>query len=324
MNGITRILCALAIVIAGFGCDGDKGQQSKKDAPASTPQKGGGTIGVSVLTMTNPFFKEIADTMADEAKKSGMEVIATSGEFDAARQYGQVKEFIVKKVSAIVLTPCDSRAVAAAIKEANAAGIPVFTADIACIAEDAKVVSHVATDNYAGGREAAKAIMKALNNKGKVAIIDHPVVESVMLRTKGFRDELADAKSPIEIVGAYPGKGSKDESFKVSQDVLTSQRDLAGIFAINDPSALGAFAAVEKAGLAGKVLIVGFDGQLEGKRAILEGKIYADPIQFPDQIGRETVRSIIKYLDGQKLPPQILIPTKLYFKDDAAKDPALK
>jgi ribose transport system substrate-binding protein len=214
--------------------------------------------------------------------------------------------------------------VGAAIKEANAAGIPVFTADIACIDPEAKVVCHVATDNYAGGREAAKAIMKGLGNKGKVAIIDHPVVESVMLRTKGFREELAAAKSPIEIVGAYPGGGSKDVSFMVAQDVLTAQKDLAGIFAINDPSALGAYAAVEKAGLAGKILIVGFDGQLEGKQAIRDGKIYADPIQFPDRIGRETVGAIVKYMNGEKVPPAVLIPTSLYFKADAEKDAALK
>lgn len=317
-------LCAmLSLAILGTGCDRDKGDAKNNDKPNHTA-KSNGVIGVSVLTMTNPFFKEIVDTMADEAKKNGFEVIAVSGEFDAPRQYSQVKEFIVKKVSAIVLTPCDSRAVGAAIKEANAAGIPVFTADIASLADDAKVVSHIATDNYSGGREAARAMMQAIGNRGKVAIIDHPEVESVMLRTKGFRDELRSANSPIEIVGAYPGKGSKDQSFKVTQDALTSQRDLAGIFAINDPSSLGAYAAVEKAGLAGKIMIVGFDGQLEGKQAIRDGKIYADPIQFPDQIGRQTVQNIMAYLDGKKLPPQVLIPTKLYFKADAAKDPGLK
>ena len=132
------------------------------------------------------------------------------------------------------------------------------------------------------------------------------------------------AGSKIEIVGAWPGKGSKDESYKVAQDVLTAHGDLAGIFAINDPSALGAYAAVEKKGLVGKIVIVGFDGQPEGKKAIREGKIFADPIQFPDRIGRETVQTIMKYLNGEKVAPEILIPTKLYYKADAEKDPSLK
>ena len=94
-----------------------------------------GTIGVSVLTLTNPFFKVIGDTITEEARKHGYDVIVTSGEFDVARQQNQVKDFIVKKVAAIVLCPCDSRSIGPAIEEANAAGIPVFTADIACPVE---------------------------------------------------------------------------------------------------------------------------------------------------------------------------------------------
>jgi ribose transport system substrate-binding protein len=273
--------------------------------------------------MTNPFFKEIADAMTDEAGKSGYEVVAVSSEEDPAKQLSQVQDFIVQKVDAIVLTPANSRSVGTAIKEANQAGIPVFTADIASLSDEGEVECHIATDNYSGGREAAKAIMEALGNQGKVAIIDHPEVESVILRTKGFREELKEAGSPIEIVGAWPGKGSKDEAFKVAQDILTAHQDLDAIFAINDPSALGAVAAIEKAGKAGKVLVVGFDGQLEGKQAILEGRIYADPIQFPDQIGRQTVQTILKYLGGEEIEPEVLIPTELYRKADAEKDPAL-
>ena len=300
------------------GCGGEEG------AEETGPDRAGGVIGISVLTMTNPFFKEIADAVTDEARKDSYEVIVTSAEFDPARQRTQVKDFLVRKVSAIILTPADSRAVGTAIKEANEAGIPVFTADIASLAEGAKVVSHIATDNYSGGRQAAKAIIQALEGKGKVAIIDHPEVESVILRTKGFRDELKESGSAIEIVGAWPGKGSKDEAFKVAQDILTAHQDLAGIFAINDPSALGACAAIEKEKRAGKIVVVGFDGQLEGKQAIKEGKIFADPIQFPDEIGRRTVQTIMKYLEGEKVPPEILIPTRLYYKADAEKDPALK
>ncbi len=294
-----------------------------KTGPAAKPA-GGGVIGISVLTLTNPFFKEIADAVTDEAKKGGYEVLVTSAEFDPAKQLEQVKDFVVRKAVAIILTPADSKAVGTAIQEANKAGIPVFTADIACLASDAKVVSHIATDNYSGGKQAAEAMMEALGNKGKVAIIDHPEVESGQQRTKGFRDALAEAKSPIEIVGAWPGKGSKDESFKVAQDILTAHRDLNGIFAINDPTALGTYAALEKAGRTKEIKIIGFDGQKEGKEAIRDGRIYADPIQYPDKIGRTAVETILKYLEGEKVEPEVLIPTTLYRKADGEKDPTLK
>ena len=293
----------------------------------SAPAKGG-TIGLSVLTMNNPFFKEIADSVTEEAGKHGFDVVTVSGDFDVAKQQNQVRDFIVRKVSAIVLCPCDSKAIGPVIKDAAAAGIPVFTADIACLDPTAKVVSHVATDNLLGGRMAAEAIVEALGGRGKVAILDHPEVESVILRTKGFQEKLAElnkqADVDVQVVTVLPGGGDKAKSFKATQDIITSHPDIDGIFAINDPSALGACAALENAGKAGQVKIVGFDGQPEGKLAIKEGKIYADPIQFPRRIGAETVRLIVKYMNGESVPKEHLIPTALYRQADAQKDASLK
>ena len=71
-------------------------------------------------------------------------------------------------------------------------------------------------------------------------------------------------------------------------------------------------------------MIIGFDGQPEGRQAIKEGKIYADPIQFPEKMGIEMVNALIKHSKGETLPPQMLIPTSLYRKADGEKDPTLK
>lgn len=308
------LVLALFVISAGFLAE-------------AAPGKPKATIGVSLLTLTNPFFRDLGEAMKAEAAKHGMEVIVTSGEFDAAKQRNQVADFIVKRVDAIVLSPCDSKAVGTAILEANKAGIPVFTADIAAIAPGAKVVSHVATDNLGGGRLAAQALIEAVGGKGKVAIMDHPEVESVMLRTKGFEEELARQKREkgvtIELVAKLPGGAAKDKSFKAAEDMLQAHPDLQGIFAINDPSALGVVAALEKAGQLSRVRVVGFDGMPEGKEAIRAGRIYADPIQFPDRIGRKAVQNIVDYLAGKDVPPETLIPTQLYRKADAERDPAL-
>jgi ribose transport system substrate-binding protein len=288
------------------------------------------SIGLSVLTLTNPFFKEIADTMAAEAAREGYDVVVVSGDFDAAKQDKQVKDFLVKKVDAIVLCPCDSRAIGPVIQEANAAGVPVFTVDIGCLAPGARVVTHVATDNYSGGKQAAAALIEALGDAGgKVAILDHKPVESCILRVKGFKEVIEEhnrqpGAGRIQIVAELPGGGAKDQGFKAAEDLLQAHADLAGIFAINDPSALGAYAALEKAGKAGRVKLVGFDGQPEGKQAIKDGKIYADPIQYPDRIGRETARVIARYFEGEEVPAEMLIPTGLYRRADGAKDPELK
>lgn len=332
----TSLFSVMLIVMAGMlvGCGSVKKDVANKESASGESGSAQGAkkvegkrIGISILTSANPFFLEISDAVKAAAGKAGYEVISVSGDNDPNKQQNQVKDFIVQKVSAIILTPCDSRAVGTAIQEANAAGIPVFTADIASIASGAKVITHVATDNYSGGRQAAIAMIEALGGQGKVAILDFPQVESVMLRTKGFRDELEQqAKEKgvsIEIVGVLPGDGQKDKSYKSTQDLLQSHPDLNGIFAINDPSALGCYAALESAGKVDKIKIVGFDGQIDGKRAIRDGKIYADPIQFPVRIGEETVAAILKYLNGEEVPAEILIPTELYRQADGKADATL-
>ena len=83
-------------------------------------------------------------------------------------------------------------------------------------------------------------------------------------------------------------------------------------------------AAIEKANKADRVKLIGFDGQPDGKQAIKEGKIFADPVQFPDRIGSMTVQSIVKYFNGESVPATQLIPTELYRKADGLKDPSLK
>lgn len=303
-----RLLLTIIVLVGllSAGCWEDK------DAPARP------VIGLSVLTLTNPFFQEIADNLQKEAAEHGYDVVVVSGEFDAARQQNQVKDFIVGKAAAIVLCPCESKAVGPAIQEAHDAGIPVFTCDIACLASEAKfVVTHVATDNYAGGRQAAQALLEALGDAGgKIAILHYPAAESCLLRVAGFKEVIEahnrNGGAAVKIVDELPCGGVKDQGYRAAEDLVQTYPDLAGIFAINDPSALGARAALEKADKDDQVKIVGFDGQPEGKQAIKEGKIYADPVQYPDRIGRETARVIARYFEGEKVPSQILIPTELY------------
>lgn len=322
-----RLLTCAALFLLGCAPKAPEEPMAPVESPAEPPPPAAnGTVGISVLSMENPFFKVIADSLKAELATKGYDLVAVSGDFDVAKQQHQIQDFIVQKVAAIVLCPCDSKAIGPAINEANDAGIPVFTADIACLDPTVKIVSHVATDNEQGGRLAADAVAEAIGGTGKVAILDHPVVESVMLRTKGFKariEELNQEGKSIEIVATLPGGGEKAKSLAAAQDLIQAHPDLNAIFAINDPSALGAVAALENAGKAGTVKVIGFDGQPEGKQAIKSGAIYADPIQFPDQIGQKTGELVVKYLSGEQVPAEELIPTQLYKQTDAAADPTL-
>src|SRR6516165_10500792 len=203
--GIVGILLLMSV-----GCRQNQGDPNKTSR---------GKIGISVLTMTNPFFKEIADVFKAEMEKHRYEVIVVDGEKDVAKQRNQVQDFLVQKVSAIVLCPCKSKGIGSAIQQANKAGIPVFTADIACLDEDARVVTHVATDNYTGGKQAAQAMIEALGDAGgKILQLDFQEVESCILRVKGFREVLDEhnAKNKtgkINVIKELPCDGDKEKGY---------------------------------------------------------------------------------------------------------------
>ena len=304
-------------------------QKADETPAAGAAGKSRGLIGVSLLTLDNPFFKVIGDTISSEGAKLGYQAVVVSGDKDVAKQGNQIKDFIVKKVSAIVLSPCDSKSIIPVIQEANAAGIPVFTVDIPCNEPGVKIVTQVATDNYGGGKEAGRAMIEALGEAGgKIAVVHLKQAESCLLRVKGFTEVIAEhnaaGKGMVEIVTELESGGAKDLGYKAAEDAVQAHPDLRGIFAINDPAALGARAALEKAGKAEQIRIVGFDGQPEGKQAIKDGRIYADPIQFPEKMGVQIVDAIVRHSKGETLPAQMLIPTTLYRQADALKDPSLK
>ncbi len=323
----------LLLILSGCGSAatpttpaGPSGEGSAESAPVASK----GVIGYSALTLANPFFKVIADEMQAEAARNGYELVVVSAERDVKTQADQVQEFIVKNVSAIVLNPCDSQSIGAAIQKANAAGIPVFTNDIKYDGTEGKVVCHVATDNYQGGRLAGEALVRKLSETGgEVAVVHFPQVESCQLRVKGFleiveaHNAVADAPR-IHIVATLDGGGVRDEGYRAAKDTIEAHPDLAALFAINDPSALGARAALEAAGKADQVTIIGFDGQLIGKQAIRDGKILCDPVQFPDRIGRTTIEQMLKHFAGEEVEPEVLIPSALYYQHDALKDPELQ
>ena len=309
------------------GCG--KKDTSTADGSGNATQIKKKTIGISVMTMSNPFFVDLANAAKEEAEKNGYEVIIYGGE-ETDKQAKQIRDFITQKVDAIIISPKEATAIGAPIKEANAAGIPVFTADTGCADKSAKVVCNITTDNYGGGKLAGQAMIEALQGKGgKVMILDYKEAQSCRQRVKGFKEVIEEfnSKNPnakIQIVAQLPGKAAEEPSKKATEDQMNVTPDLAGIFAINDPSALGAIVALKQANKMSQVKVIGFDGMPRGKKAILAGDMFSEPVQFPAEIGRKTVQQIIKYKDGDDVPSEILIETKLYYKADAEKDPALK
>jgi ribose transport system substrate-binding protein len=300
MKKLLILIIAVTMLVAGC----TKKQEEKKSSKV---------IGVTLLTRAHVFYKDLEEGLQTEAAKNGYELVLTAADFDLGKQTAQIEDFITRKVDAIIVSPVDSRGIGPAIKKANEANIPVFTADIA--AQEGNVVCHIASDNVAGGRLAGEYLGKILNGKGKVAIIGQPTVTSVLDRTQGFKDAIA--KFPgISIVADINGEGVRDKALQVASDILQAHPDLDGIFGINDDSALGALDAVQQF-KRDKVSIIGYDATPPAADAILKGTpLKADVVQYPKKIGESTIDKIKEYFAGAAVPK--IVPVEVGIVDKEA------
>jgi ribose transport system substrate-binding protein len=293
---MNRICLVLALLATGFGC-GPKNESAESGDASATGRK---VIGASLLTQSHQFYQDLVGAMEEEAAKHNFTLRIQYAEFNSPKQINHLETFVQQGLDAVIVAPKDSAGIAPAIEEVNAAGIPVFTVDIAAHGVD--VVSHIASDNVEGGRLIGEYLAKLLDGKGKVVIIDQPETASVQERVAGFEQALSGYPD-MAIVQRVPGGGVKDKAMRATQDVLQANPELDAIFGINDDSALGALAAVESAGLQDKIVIVGYDGTPEARKAILAGTaLKADTVQHPVDIGRATIETIAAYFAGEEVP----------------------
>lgn len=295
MQILTRWLAVLMIAVVAAACGGAKSEPAAAKRPV---------IGVTLLTQTHAFYKDLEDGLREEAKTRNLDLIVVACEMDPAKQAAQIEDFVAQRVAAILVAPCDSNAIVPQLAAPERAGIPVFTADIS--ARGGKIVSHVASDNVQGGRLAARALAELMGNQGKVLIIDHPTVASVQDRVKGFDEEMKNHPG-ITIVGRPSADGQRARAMAIMEDALQANRDLKGVFGINDDSALGATAVLEAAGRK-DVVVVGYDASPEAQAAIRAGgPLKAEVVQDPKKIGRTAIEMIARHLSGQAVPPLVSV-----------------
>lgn len=306
MKRCLRLIALLVLIVALGACG--RSEEGRNGATAGRSADASGKafrVGVSLLKEDDEFYQVLKQAMLDTAKKHNIELDIQSAGNDLKRQTDQVDNFLAQQVDAIILCPVNSEGVAGAVRKANEARIPVFTADIA--AHGGEVVSHIASDNRQGGRLIAAKLVELLKGRGNVVIIGYPEVTSVADRVAGFREEIA--KSPgIRILEEQSARGERARAETVATNLLLKHgKQVHAIFGINDNTALGAQAAAENAGRT-DLIIVGYDGAKEAQDSIRDPKrlLKADAVQYPDKIGQTTIETVARYLKGDTHLPKII------------------
>lgn len=311
---MTRTVCLILVSIALAALAGCPKPSPTPQAPStpmtkaeppSTPAAKTYTIAVVPKGTAYAFWKTVKHgaEVAGEEFGAKIEWKGPAEETDVARQIAIIENFITSKVDAIVMAACDAQALVPKVKAAMEAGIPVITIDSGIATDDA--LSFVATDNVKGAREGTEKLIELIGGEGKIGVI--PFIKGAAtsdMREQGF-NEAVKAHPKVVAVKPLYSQGDAEKAMKAAENMMTSNPDLKGIFAANEPGAIGAAQAIKQRGMKGKVKLVAFDAAEAEINALKEGIIQALVVQDPFKMGYEGVRLAIDAIQGKEVPKRV-------------------
>ena len=301
---LALLLTAMLMVTMVFvGC-GEK-EETKSDVQAAT----GGKVGLVVSTLDNPFFVDLKTGAEEKAAELGLELIVLDSQNDPAKELSNVEDLITKEVKILLINPTDSDAVASAVAAANEVGVPVVTLDRGANSGD--VVTHIASDNVAGGKMAGEYIIEQLGGKGNVVELEGiPGTSAATDRGQGFNEAITGKE--ITVVAKQTANFDRTEGLSVMENILQAQPEIDAVFAHNDEMALGALEAIKASNR--DIKVVGFDATDDAKTAVEAGEMLATVAQQPKLIGSLGVETAGKILAGEKTEASIPVELQLIVK----------
>ncbi|AZV45572.1 ribose ABC transporter substrate-binding protein RbsB [Peribacillus asahii] len=306
MKKLFSILMVLSLMVLA-ACSSESNLENNKAEPKESMEDV--TVGVSISTLNNPFFVSLKEGIEAKAKEKGMEVSVVDAQDDTAKQVSGIEDLILKKVDLLIINPTDSAAISSAVQSANDAGIPVITVDRS--ADEGEVVTFIASDNVAGGEQAAKYMVEQLGENAKVVELEGVSGASATReRGEGFHN-IADKQ--LDVLSSQTAEFDRTKGLNVMENMLQGNKDIQGVFAHNDEMALGAIEAIKATGK--DILVVGFDGNEDALKAVEAGDLSATVAQQPALIGEEAIAAAEKILKGEKVEETISVPLKLVTKE---------
>ncbi|NBI14017.1 substrate-binding domain-containing protein [[Haemophilus] felis] len=275
------------------------------------------SIGVTVGDLANPFFVQIAkgaELKAKELAGDKVNVVSVSSGYDLGQQVAQIDNFIAAKTDMIILNAADSKGIGPAVERARQAGVVVVAVDVAADGANATVTSN----NYQAGEIACQTIVDKLNGKGNVVIINGPPVSAVQDRVQGCQDVFAKHADIKVLSHNQNAKGSREGGLEVMTSLLIAHPKIDAVFAINDPTAIGADLAAKQA-QRNEFFIMGVDGSPDGEDALKQSDslFRGTPAQDPQVMAAEAVKIGYDILQGKPAPKDpVLIPVTLITREN--------
>ena len=253
-------------------------------------------ICVIVKTGASSFWQNVQTGASDAQKdlkkmspKLSVTFLGPQSDTMISEQINMVDSAIDRNVKAIVLAPSDVKALNAPVKRAKAAGIPVLIIDSALTGPATDYVTFMATNNVGAGEAVAKDMIARLAAKGitsgKLAIESWSAGQgSEIERVGGFRDYILKNSQFTFVTTNYC---NSDPVVALNQvtNTLSANEDLVGFFGANEPAAVGMGRAIAQAGLGGKIVALGFDGNKVLQDFVKDGTLQSILVQSSYKMG---------------------------------------
>jgi ribose transport system substrate-binding protein len=273
------------------------------------------SIGITVGSLGNPYFVTIVQGAEAKAKQlnPSAKVTAVSADYDLNKQFTQIDNFISAHVDMILLNATDPKAIEPAVKKAQAAGIVVMAVDVSAAGANATVQ----TDNVKAGAISCEFLAKKLGGKGNVIIQNGPQVSAVIDRVNGCKQVLAKQPGIKILSDDQDGKGSREGGMNVMQGYLTRFPKLDGLFAINDPQAIGSDLAAKQLHRS-NIVITSVDGAPDIETALkTDTLVQASASQDPWKMAQTAVQVGYEIMNGKKpANPMIEMTPQLVTRDN--------
>ena len=274
------------------------------------------TFGYTCMDGTNPFFVTIEDEIRSKVEANGDTLISTDPANDVSLQITQIEDMISQGIDAIFLNPAEAEGILPALDELKEAGIPIINFDTE-VADMSYVASYAGSDNYNAGKVCGEDLVAKCPDGGDIIVLDSPTMNSVVDRTDGFLDAI-DGKG-FNIVAQQDAKGNLEQAMGIAEDLLQANGDVVAIFGGNDPTALGALAAANAAGIT-DCMIYGVDGSPDIKAELASGEslIEGTGAQSPVSIADTSVDVMYKIMAGESVDERYPVETFLITADNVA------
>jgi ribose transport system substrate-binding protein len=263
-------------------------------------------VGVSMYTLSAPYFAAQVAAAVDQAKKAGCEVSQSDAQNDMNKQVADVEDMVAKGVNLLILNPRDPEGLVPAADAATAAGVKVVVMDSAINAK-AHIVSQVRSSNDQNGYLVGQWLAKRMQGKPiKMLLLSGSQGNEVGRdRRLGVFKGLVEGqlvnegKAGFQVLGQGWGNWAQEEGLKATEDLLQAHPDANVVLGENDSMVLGALKALDAAGKKDVLVLAAADGQKEALALIKEGKYGATGLNDPDLVARTAVDIGLKALKGE-------------------------